>query len=296
MATPRISTRPFGRTGHHSSVTLFGGAALKNATQSEADRTLDVLLEYGVNHLDTAPRYGDSELRIGAWMARHRQDFFLATKTGERTYDGAKAEFQRSLERLQVEHVDLIQMHALYHPDEWATAMGEVRGEPGALAYLIEAKQQGLAKHIGVTGHGWTIAAMHLRSIEKYDFDSVLLPYNPVFYANDRYRGEFDRLLAACRERNIAVQTIKSVARGPWATTTPNYDTWYQPLENQSDIDVAVHWAMAQPDIFLNTVGDMTLLPKMLDAASRYEAAPAPVAVETLQREQHLSSLFGLGT
>jgi aryl-alcohol dehydrogenase-like predicted oxidoreductase len=292
MARRHIQTRPFGSTGHHSTVTLFGGAALKNASQAEADETLDVLLEYGVNHLDTAPRYGDSELRIGAWMNRYRKDFFLATKTGERSYQGAKAEFQRSLERLRVDHVDLIQMHALYHPDEWETAMGE----EGALAYLIEAKQQGLAKHIGVTGHGWTIAAMHLRSLARYEFDSVLLPYNPVFYANDRYRSEFDAVLALCRKRKIAVQTIKSIARGPWATTTPNYDTWYQPLENQHDIDVAVHWAMAQPDIFLNTVGDMKLLPKMLDAASRFENQPEAVDVQLLHQKQQLSSLFGLGT
>jgi len=205
-----IEKRPFGRTGHDSSFALFGAAALKNVSQSVADRTLDVLLQYGVNHIDTAPRYGDAEDRIGPWMANHRKDFFLATKTGERTGSAAREELHRSLERLRVSSVDLIQLHALYHPDHWDIAMGD----DGALAALIDAKDEGLVKHIGVTGHGWTIAAMHKRSLEKFDFDSVLLPLNRVFYSNETYQKEFNEILDLCRQRNIAVQTIKSIARG----------------------------------------------------------------------------------
>src|SRR5213594_3071661 len=152
-----IERRPFGRTGHLSSVAVFGGAALARASQADADRALDVLLRYGINHIDTAPRYGDSELRIGPWMARHRQDFFLATKTGIRTARGAREEIQRSLDRLRVDHVDLIQLHSLGHPDDWEQAMGP----GGVLEAVVDARQQGLARFIGVTGHGWTIAAMH---------------------------------------------------------------------------------------------------------------------------------------
>src|SRR5207244_4902545 len=169
-----IERRPFGRTGHLSSVTLFGGAALARVNQDDADRALEVLLRYGVNHIDTAARYGDSELRVGAWMARHRKDFFLATKTGERSRAAARDSIHRSLERLRVDHVDLIQLHSLAHPDDWDQAMGP----GGALEALIEARQEGLARFVGVTGHGWTIAAIHLRSLALFDFYAVLLQYN----------------------------------------------------------------------------------------------------------------------
>ncbi|PON12193.1 aldo/keto reductase, partial [Candidatus Entotheonella serta] len=194
-----------------STVTLFGAAALSRVNQDDADRTLDVLLEYGVNHIDTAARYGDSELRIGPWMASHRQDFFLATKTRQRTSAEAREELHRSLDRLRVDSVDLIQMHALYHPDEWDVAMGP----GGALEALIEAREQGLVRFIGVTGHGWTIASMHKRSLERFDFDSVLLPYNYVMAQNESYHNDFEAVVQACEARNVAVQTIKSLARGP---------------------------------------------------------------------------------
>src|SRR5262250_956438 len=256
-----IERRPFGRTGHHSSVTLFGAAALARASQDEADCTLETLLRYGVNHIDTAARYGDSELRIGPWMARHRKDFFLATKTGERSAAAARDSIHRSLERLRVNHVDLLQLHSLAHPDEWDQAMGP----GGALEAAVDARAQGLVRFIGVTGHGWTIAAMHKRSLARFDFDSVLLPYNFFMAQSERYRQNFDEVLGICRERNVAVQVIKTIARGPWATTDRTRTTWYQPLEEQADIDRAIHWALGVPDVFLNTAGDLGLLPKVLD-------------------------------
>jgi aryl-alcohol dehydrogenase-like predicted oxidoreductase len=287
-----IQKRPFGRSGHMSTVTLFGAAALKEATQAEADRTLEVLLEHGVNHIDTAPRYGDAELRIGPWMAEHRKDFFLATKVAERTYAGAKEQFQRSLERLRVDHVDLIQIHALYHPDEWEVAMGD----GGVLEYLVEARDAGLARAIGVTGHGWTIAAMHRKSLARFDFDSVLMPWNYFMASNERYRADFESVLRVCRQRSTAVQTIKSVARGPWATTQPSRATWYEPLEAQEDIDLAVHWVMGLEDVFINTVGDMDLLPKVLDAASRFQAQPSDEQMRAMLEGRRVTSLFGIGT
>ncbi len=287
-----IERRSFGRTGHLSSVTLFGGAALARASQADADRALDVLLRYGVNHIDTAARYGDSELRIAPWMARHRQDFFLATKTGSRTAREAREDIHRSLDRLRVDHVDLIQLHSLGHPDDWDQAMGS----DGALEAAIEARQQGLTRFIGVTGHGWTIAAMHRRSLARFDFDSVLLPYNFFMAENERYRRSFEEVLAICRERNVAVQIIKSIARGPWATTDRTHTTWYQPLEEQADIDRAVHWVLGLPGVFINTAGDLGLLPKVLDAASRFERRPPDEAMTAMLDGKRMTSLFGLAT
>jgi aryl-alcohol dehydrogenase-like predicted oxidoreductase len=283
-----IEKRPFGKTGHQSTVTLFGAAALGNVTQAEADATLDVLLEYGVNHIDTAASYGDAELRIGPWMAQHRKDFFLATKTGERTYEAAKEEIHRSLDRMRIDSFDLIQLHNLVHPDEWDTALGP----GGALEAAIEAREQGLLRFIGVTGHGLSIPAMHLRSIEAFGFDSVLLPYNYPLNLNETYMADFDALLAKCAEREIAVQCIKPVTRGPWGPQDKWASTWYQPLRDQDDLDRAVHWVMGRPGVFLNTPGDIHVLPKVLDAASRYESRPSDEAMMTMVKEEKMSSLF----
>ncbi len=285
-----IERRAFGRTGHLSSVTLFGGAALAQATQAEADRTLELLLRHGVNHIDTAARYGDSELRIGPWMARHRKDFFLATKTGSRSAGEARADIHHSLERLRVDHVDLIQLHSLWHPDDWDQAMGP----DGALEAAVAAREQGLARFIGVTGHGWTIAAMHMRSLARFDFDSVLLPFNFFMARNERYRRSFEEVLAICRQRNVAVQVIKSIARGPWAAADRTHTTWYQPLEAQADIDRAVHWILGLPGVFISTVGDLALLPRVLDAASRFERRPADPEMAAMLGSIRMTSLFGL--
>src|SRR5262249_19955806 len=270
----------------------FGAAALSRASQAEADRTLELLLRHGVNHIDTAARYGDSELRIGPWMARHRKDFFLATKTGERTAGKAREGIHQSLERLRVDHVDLIQLHSLAHPDDWEQAAGP----GGALEALIEARAQGLARSIGVTGHGWTIASMHRRSLGRFDFDSVLLPYNYFMAQDQRYRRSFEEPLDIYLSRNVAVQIIKSIARGPWATTERTHTTWYQPLEEQADIDRAVHWVLDLPDVFLNTAGDLALLPRVLDAASRFTRRPPDEEMGTMVASRRMTSLFGLST
>ncbi len=284
---PTIEKRPFGRTGHMSSATLFGAAALGNVTQAEADATLDLLLAYGINHIDVAASYGDAELRIGPWMPRYRKEFFLATKTGERTYAAAREEIRRSLERLQTDHIDLIQLHNLVHPDEWDQAMND-----GALRAAIEAKDEGLTRFIGVTGHGLTVAAQHRRALERFDFDSVLCPYNYPTMSDPVYGPDFEKLYAICRERNIAVQTIKSITRGPWATKTRNRNTWYEPLEEQADIDTAVHWVLGREGVFLNTIGDIHLLPKVLDAASRFTACPSDEQVAEMAKRLRMSSLF----
>lgn len=283
-----IEKRPFGRTGHMSSCTIFGAAALSRVTQEEADQTMELLLSYGINHIDVAASYGDAELRLGPWLATRRQEFFLATKTENRTAEGAWAELQRSLERLQTDHVDLWQMHYLVDPEQWETAMGP----GGALEAFIKARDQGLVRYLGVTGHDVEIAAMHLRSLDRFDFDSVLLPYSYTMMQNPQYKADYDRLMEACLERNVAVQTIKSLVKAPWGDRERTRATWYEPLEDQADIDLAVHWVLANPYVFLNTVGDIYVLPKVLDAASRFVKGPADEQMSAWIESQKIKPLF----
>jgi aryl-alcohol dehydrogenase-like predicted oxidoreductase len=287
-----IEQRPFGHTGHMSSAVVFGAAALGQVDQATADRVLDLLLEHGVNHIDTAPSYGDSELRIGPWMDRHRDDFFLATKTRERDYAEAKAEIRRSLERLRTDRIDLLQLHSLSHPEEWEQALSP----GGALDAAREAREEGLIRFIGVTGHGWTIAAMHRRALERFDFDSVLLPWNWHCAHHETYAADFEATVALCEQRRVAVQTIKSLARGPWAAGVDrNHTTWYEPLEDPDDIRLAVHWVLARPGIFLNSVGDVELLPHVLEAAAELGGEmPGEAAMASFGQRAGLASIFGL--
>lgn len=271
-----------------SSATIFGAAALGDVTQKVADETLQVLDRYGVNHIDVAASYGDAELRIGPWMENRRGDFFLATKTGMRTYAEAKAEFNKSIQHLRVKSVDLVQLHNLTHPDEWETAAGE----GGALKALIEAKEQGLTRFIGVTGHGLFAPAMHIRSLKRYDFDSVLVPWNFILYRDERYREDFNALLKECKDRGVAVQTIKSMTRGPWGEKKHTAKTWYEPFEEQGDIELAVSWILGQGTIFLNTMGDVRFLPKILEAASKNIAKPSDEEMDGLAERTSMTRLF----
>lgn len=283
-----ISKAPFGRMGHMSTRTLFGAAALWTVSQEVADRTLDVLLQYGVNHIDTAASYGDAELRIGPWMRQHRDAFFLATKTQERTKARAWDEIRRSLDRLQTDHVDLLQIHFLIDEAEWQVAMGP----DGALEAVLEAQAQGLTRFVGVTGHELVAPAMHLRSLARHDFDSVLLPYNYLLHRNEAYRRAFDTVRQVCRERNVAVQIIKSLAAGPWDDKPKTHTTWYEPLADQESIDRAVWFVLGQEDVFLNTVGDVELLPKVLDAASRFERCPSDEEMQEMVQRRAMTPLF----
>jgi aryl-alcohol dehydrogenase-like predicted oxidoreductase len=283
-----IPSSPFGRTGHISTRVIFGAAALGSVTQAEADATLDVLLQYGINHIDTAASYGDAELRLGPWMKRHRPDFFLATKTGDRTRQTARDSIHRSLERLQTDKLDLIQLHALIEPQEWETALGP----GGALEACLEAREQGLVRFIGITGHNVTIAASHRRALERFDFDSVLLPYSYIMMQNATYAADFNALLEVCQARNIAVQTIKSIVRAPWGERAHTRNTWYDPLEDQEAVDHAVHWVLGEPQVFLNTVGDIHVLPKVLEAASRFKTRPSDDVMQETMARQGMAPLF----
>lgn len=267
-----IERIPFGRTGHDSSRTIFGAAALGGMRQDRADATLALLLERGINHIDTAASYGDSELRLAPFLKDHRNEFFLATKTGERTAAGARDSLHRSLERLGVDNVDLIQMHNLVDEDDWQTAIGP----GGALEALVDARAQGLVRFIGVTGHGTRVAAMHARSLEQFPFDSVLLPYNYTMMAQADYAADFEALIAICEARNVAIQTIKSIAHRRWEESDDaKRFSWYMPLRAEEPIRRAVQYVLARPGFFLNTSSDATLLPIVLDAAE------APVEVPT---------------
>lgn len=283
-----IARAPFGRTGHLSSRTIFGAAALSRVTQAAADRALETALAHGVNHVDTAASYGHSERLLGPWMDRHRGDLFLATKTGERTKAAARDELHRSLERLRTDHVDLWQLHNLVDEREWAVALGP----GGALEAAVEARAEGLVRFIGVTGHGVEVAARHRASLERFAFDSVLLPYSFVMMQNPRYAAEFEALAAVCAERGVALQTIKAITRRPWSDGQGERATWYEPLEDPEAIRLAVHWVLGRPDAFLNTVGDVALLPRVLEAAEAYAARPSDTELRALVEREAMAPLF----
>jgi aryl-alcohol dehydrogenase-like predicted oxidoreductase len=273
---------PFGKTGQVSTRILFGAAALWGMKQEKADRILEMLLTYEVNHIDVAAGYGDAELRIGAWMKQHRRDFFLATKTGGRTYAEARDSIQRSLERLQVDQIDLIQFHNLTDETDWET----VFGPDGALMAALEARDKGWVRFIGVTGHGTRAPEMHLRSLERFPFDSVLVPYNFMLLQNAEYAADIERLMEVCHERGVAVQTIKAVARRRWREGDPaKRFSWYEPIKDPEILRRAVHFVLSRPGIFLNTSSDATLLPLILKAASELEAFEEKGSVLDLERQ-----------
>ena len=283
-----IQKAPFGRTGHESTRVLFGAAALAAASQAEADRTFDVIVEAGINHIDVAASYGEAEDRIRPWLARAPGQFFLATKTGERTAAEARKELERSLERMGVDHVDLWQLHNLVDPIEWD--VGPQRR--GALEAAIAAREEGLVRFIGVTGHGFQVAATHRRSLERFDFDSVLLPYNYITLQDRLLLGKLRRSGGHVPERNTAVQTIKSIAAGPWGDREHTRAPWYVPMENPADIDLAVWWVLGRPEVFLNSVSDMDLLPLVLDAAARYSSRPSDEEMQSLMTRRGVEPLF----
>ncbi|WP_375432772.1 aldo/keto reductase [uncultured Friedmanniella sp.] len=283
-----IESIPFGRTGHDSTRIIFGAAALSAVTQDEADATMELVRQHGLNHLDTAASYGEAELRLAPWLAEHRDEYFLATKTEKRTSEAAYAEINSSLERLQTDHVDLIQLHNLVAEDEWQTAFAP----GGVLEAVVRARDEGLVRHIGVTGHGVTVAAQHLRSLAEFDFDSVLLPYNFPMSQNAAYLADFEALTATCGERGVAVQTIKAITRAPWGDREQTAATWYEPLRDQAAIDTAVAWVLGRDGVFLNTVGDIHILPLVLDAAERFTGRPSEEDMRALESAFGLEPLF----
>lgn len=258
----------FGSTGHLSTRIIFGAAALGGMRQEKADTVLSTVMEYGVNHFDVAASYGDAELRLAPFLQDYRKDIFLATKTGDRDRDGAFASIERSLERMQIQQLDMIQFHNLNNEKDWLRVMGP----GGALEAAVEAKKQGLVRFIGVTGHGTQIAEMHLRSLAEFDFTSVLLPYSYMSLKDKQYQNEFETLYTLCQEKKIAMQTIKAIARRRWREGDESRKfSWYEPLRDQNAIRRAVFWVFSRKGLFLNSSSDATLLRTILDAASEFD-------------------------
>jgi aryl-alcohol dehydrogenase-like predicted oxidoreductase len=260
-------------------------------SQASADATLEVVRRAGINHIDTAASYGESELRLAPFLSEHRDRCFLATKTGERNGAAARAELERSLERLQVDHVDLIQLHNLVEPDEWDAAFAP----DGAVAALAAARDEGLTRFIGVTGHGLRIPGMHARSLRAFDFDSVLFPYNFMLLRGAEYRADVETLRAMCTERNVAMQTIKSIARGRWPDSGSPRFSWYEPITDPDAIDRAVRYVLGNDDLFLNTSSDARLLQSTIAAAGADPAVPTDAAMQADADRLGITPLFAEG-
>ena len=286
-----IERIPFGRTGHESSRILFGAAALGGMKPERAEEVLSLLRAAGVNHIDVAASYGAAEDRLAPWMARHRDEFFLATKTGDRTGSGARESLERSLQRMGVDAVDMIQLHNLVDESEWEQAFAP----DGAVAALARARDEGLCRFIGVTGHGTQVAARHLQSLERFSFDAVLLPYNPMMMAQSDYAADFEALASVCADRGVALQTIKSLARRRWQDDTARKFSWYEPLRDPDAIAMMVAWVLDRPGAFLNSSSDATLLPEILRAAADRRSCPAPGEIDALCARESLEPLFAPG-
>ncbi|MGB4586727.1 MAG: aldo/keto reductase [Rectinemataceae bacterium] len=283
-----IPRQIFGRTGHDSSKLLFGAAALGTVTQKEADDTLALALDAGLNHFDVAASYGNAEERMSPWLKLHRNEIFLATKTQQRGKTAALAELEASLRKLGTDHVDLWQMHVLVEEADWQEAMGE----GGALEAFIEARASGKVRFLGVTGHGHNAPAMHLRSLQRFDFDSVLFPWNWPLSLNSGYTAAVGALTSECRRRNVAFQLIKAFLRRPWGDRPRTRDTWYEPLEDPADIAAALGFAWGVEGAFVNSVGDIRVFPTVLKEAAKRPARPSDEAIEALAARTGMVNLF----
>jgi aryl-alcohol dehydrogenase-like predicted oxidoreductase len=263
-----MKTRRFGRSGHQSTLAIFGAAALSNVTQAIADETMEKVIAAGINHIDVAPSYGEAEARLGSWMARERDRFFLGCKTMERSQGGAAAELRASLSRLQVERFDLYQLHAVTNLAELDAATGA----GGALEAVIAARDEGLTDYIGITGHGIDAPSVFLEALARFDFDSVLFPVSFVLYAQPAYRQKAQELLEVCRQRDIGVMAIKAVAKGPYGEQEPTHSTWYDPFTDAEVIQDAVNFTLSQPVTGICTPGDVRLLPDVIRSCENFLA------------------------
>ena len=261
-----METRRFGRTGHMSTVAIFGAAGLSGSSQEEADRAMEQIIEAGVNHIDIARSYGEAELRVGPWMPRERGRFFLGSKTTERTREGAWKELQETLQRLQTETLDLYQCHAVTTMEE----LDKVTMKGGALETLVKARDEGLTKYLGITGHGVNAPEIYLEALRRFDFDSVLFPLNFVQMANPRYRKYAEELIATCKARDVGTMVIKAITKAPWGDRPHTATTWYEPFDQMEDIQPAVNFSLSYEVTGLCTAGDTRVLPMFLQACENY--------------------------
>jgi aryl-alcohol dehydrogenase-like predicted oxidoreductase len=262
-----MEQRRLGRIGHMSSVLIYGGAALSDVSQEVADASVRQALAAGINHFDTAAGYGESEVRLGAWMAKIRDRIFLASKAGDRTASGAYDSIRRSLDRLQVERLDLIQLHAVCDLAD----LGVATGAGGAIEGAVRARDEGLVGAIGITGHGMEAPAVHLEALRRFTFDTVLTPFNYRLWIEPDYRRALEALEEEVRAQDAGLMFIKALARNLWrGDEKPRYATWYEPLDEQRQIDAAVAFALSRPTAAgIATAGDVRLLPMMIEAERR---------------------------
>jgi predicted aldo/keto reductase-like oxidoreductase len=285
-----MQTRRFGRTGHESTVAIFGGAGLWDATRENADRVMELIIEAGVNHIDIAPSYGKAEALVGPWMPRERERFFLGCKTTERTRQGAWDELRRSLDRLKTDRFDLYQIHAITRVEQ----LEEVLRPGGALDAILEAREQGLTKYIGITGHGNDSPAIFSQALKRFDFDSILFPINFVQYANAEYRAGAEELLRECRRRDVGTMIIKAIGKGVWRDSPRTATTWYVPFEDPAHIQTAVNFCLSQDVTGLCTAGDANLLPLFLEACERFTPMSEREQEELMATADRYESVFAL--
>lgn len=286
--------RTMGRLQRETSVVMFGAASLGNVTQQEADASIAFAREHGVDHFDTAASYGDAEVRMGPMMSGMRDDIFVATKTGQRSKQAAKEEIYRSLERLRVSSVDLLQLHAVGSMEE----LDRCTEKGGALEALIEAQQEGIVKAIGITGHGHEAPKVHLEALRRYPFATVLLPLNYFMYGLPEYREAFDALMEEAGKQRAAVRAIKAIAKAPWEVGAERpYATWYEPFDEQRVIDACVQFILAFPGLSgFATAGDIHLFPKIVDSVERFGDMSAEEATQILSSVPGYTTVFGAPT
>ena len=283
-----METRRFGRTGHMSTVAIFGAAALSQVTQEEADKAMEQVIEAGVNHIDVAPSYGEAELRIGPWMPRERGRFFLGCKTTERTKEGAWKEMQGSLKRLQTETFDLYQCHAITTMEE----LDAVTMKGGALEAFVEAREQGLTRYLGITGHGVNAPQIYLEALRRFDFDSILFPLNFVQMANPEYRRYAEELIAECKAKDVGTMIIKAITKAPWGERQHTATTWYEPFDKMDEIQKGVNFALSYDVTGLCTAGDTRLLPLFLQACENFTRLRQDEIEEMIKSGEHYEPLF----
>ena len=283
-----METRRFGRTGHMSTVAIFGAAAFSNVSQEDADKSMERIIEAGVNHIDIARSYGEAELRVGPWMPRERGRFFLGSKTTERTKEGAWKELQESLKRLQIEALDLYQIHAVTTMDE----LDAVTMKGGALEAFLEARQNGLTRFIGITGHGVNAPKIYLEALRRFDFDTVLFPLNFVQMANPEYRKYAEELIATCKAKDVGTMIIKSITKAPWGDREHTATTWYEPFDNSEEIQKGVNFALSYDITGLCTAGDTRVLPIMLKACENFTRLSDSEREEMIEAGKQYEPLF----
>ncbi|HVF25837.1 MAG TPA: aldo/keto reductase [Anaerolineales bacterium] len=283
-----METRRFGRTGHMSTIAIFGAAAFWEISQRDADKVMEMVIEAGVNHIDVAPSYGQAEERIGPWMPRERSRFFLGCKTTERTKDGAWNELQRSLKRLQTETFDLYQFHAITTMEE----LDAITMKGGALEAFVEARERGLIRFIGITGHGAQAPQIYLEALRRFDFDSVLFPLNFVQMVNPEYRKHTEELIATCKAKDVGTMIIKAITKGPWGERPHTATTWYEPFDKMDDIQRALNFALSYDVTGFCTAGDTKILPMVLEACENFKRLGNTELEEVIRSGKEYEPLF----